>query len=36
MPEKLPDKTVFTLAEVARSIQKTIKERYKSVYWVKA
>jgi len=36
MPEKLSDKTVFTLAEVARSIQKTIAERYKSVYWVKA
>ncbi|MBK1440510.1 exodeoxyribonuclease VII large subunit [Parapedobacter sp. ISTM3] len=36
MPEKLPDKTVFSLVEVARSIQKTIAERYKSVYWIKA
>lgn len=36
MPEKLLDKTVFSLAEVARSIQKTIAERYRSVYWVKA
>ncbi|MGK6350754.1 exodeoxyribonuclease VII large subunit [Parapedobacter sp. DT-150] len=36
MPEKLPDKTIFSLAEVARSIQKTIAERYKSVYWIKA
>ncbi len=36
MPEKLSDKTVFSLAEVARSIQKTIAERYKSVYWIKA
>src|SRR3546814_3934918 len=36
MPEKLSDKTVFTLAEVARSVQKAIAERYKSVYWVKA
>lgn len=36
MPEKLSDKTVFSLLEVARSIQKTIAERYRSVYWVKA
>ncbi|MEC3877984.1 exodeoxyribonuclease VII large subunit [Parapedobacter sp. 10938] len=36
MPEKFSDKTVFSLVEVARSIQKTIAERYKSVYWVKA
>lgn len=36
MPEKVADKTVFSLSEVARSIQKTIAERYKSVYWVKA
>ncbi|MFB2121285.1 exodeoxyribonuclease VII large subunit [Parapedobacter sp. 2B3] len=36
MPEKLSDKTVFSLIEVARSIQKTIAERYKSVYWIKA
>src|SRR5690606_23308483 len=36
MPEKLSDKTVFSLVEVARSIQKAIAQRYKSVYWVKA
>ncbi len=36
MPEKLSDKTVFSLVEVARSIKRTIAERYKSVYWVKA
>ncbi|WP_257670746.1 exodeoxyribonuclease VII large subunit [Parapedobacter tibetensis] len=36
MPEKLVDKTIFSLAEVARSIQKTIAERYRSVYWIKA
>ncbi len=36
MAEQLADKTVFSLAEVARSIQKTIASRYKSTYWVKA
>lgn len=36
MPEKLPDKIIFSLMEVARSIQKTISERYKSTYWIKA
>lgn len=36
MPEKLADRTIFSLAEVARSIQKTIAARYKSTYWVKA
>lgn len=36
MPEKLFDKAVFSLAEVARSIQKAIAARYKSVYWIKA
>ena len=36
MPEILADKTVFTLLEVSRSIQKTIAERYKSLYWIKA
>ncbi|WP_257659019.1 exodeoxyribonuclease VII large subunit [Parapedobacter lycopersici] len=36
MPEKLPDKTVFSLAEVARSIQRTLAERYKRAYWIKA
>lgn len=36
MPETTADKTIFTLAEVARSIQKTIADRYKSLYWIKA
>ena len=36
MPEKLSEKTVFSLAEVARSIQRTLAERYKSTYWIKA
>jgi exodeoxyribonuclease VII large subunit len=30
------DKQVFSLFEVARSIQKTLSERYSNVYWVKA
>jgi len=36
MPEKLPDKIIFSLGEVAKSIQRTIAERYKQVYWIKA
>lgn len=36
MPEKHSDKTVFTLLEVSRSIQKTLAERYKTSYWIKA
>jgi len=36
MPEIVNDKTVFTLLEVTKSIQKTLAERYKSAYWVKA
>lgn len=36
MPEQFADKTVFSLYEVARSIQKTIAERYGSLYWIKA
>lgn len=36
MPEKLADKTVFTLYEVNRSIQKTLAARYTSSFWVKA
>jgi exodeoxyribonuclease VII large subunit len=36
MPETQNGKTVFTLLEVTRSIQKTIAERYKSAYWIKA
>ncbi|HEX5170950.1 MAG TPA: exodeoxyribonuclease VII large subunit [Cyclobacteriaceae bacterium] len=36
MSETVNDKRVFTLFEVARSIQKTLNERYKSSFWVKA
>lgn len=36
MPDKFPDKTVFSLSEVARSIQRTLAERYKGTYWIKA
>lgn len=36
MPELMDNKTVFTLLEVSRSIQKTFAERYKSLYWIKA
>lgn len=36
MSEKVNDKTVFSLLEVTKSIQKTIAERYKSSFWVKA
>lgn len=36
MPEILDNKTVFTLSEVSKSIQKAIAERYKSLYWIKA
>lgn len=36
MPEKVNDKTVFTLLEVTKSIQQTILDRYKSSFWVKA
>ncbi len=36
MPELVNDKKIFTLLEVTQSIQKTIAERYKSSFWVKA
>lgn len=36
MPEKINDKTIFSLLEVTRSIQRTIADRYKSLYWIKA
>jgi exodeoxyribonuclease VII large subunit len=36
MPEKENDRTIFTLLEVTKSIQKTLSERYKSSFWVKA
>ncbi|MGN0003903.1 MAG: exodeoxyribonuclease VII large subunit [Sphingobacterium composti] len=36
MPEKANDKTIFSLLEVTKSIQKTLADRYKSLYWIKA
>lgn len=36
MSETSSERRVFSLEEVARSIQKTIAERYGSVYWVRA
>jgi exodeoxyribonuclease VII large subunit len=36
MSEKIDDKTVFSLLEVTKSVQKTLNERYKSSFWVKA
>ena len=36
MSEIIKDKTVFTLLEVMKSVQKTFNDRYKSSFWVKA
>ncbi|MBY0244628.1 MAG: exodeoxyribonuclease VII large subunit [Sphingobacteriaceae bacterium] len=36
MPEIVNDKQVFSLLEVTKSIQKTLSDRYKSSFWVKA
>lgn len=36
MPEQIQNRTIFSLLEVSRSIQKTIADRYKSLYWIKA
>jgi exodeoxyribonuclease VII large subunit len=36
MSEEVDKKKVFSLIEVARSIQKTLSERYTSSFWVKA
>lgn len=36
MSESLGDKRVFSLFEVANSIRKTLADRYKSAYWIKA
>ncbi len=36
MPEKTPDRTIFSLLEVSQSIQKSLAERYTSAYWIKA
>lgn len=36
MPETLASRTVFSLLEVTRSIQKTLTDRYGTSFWVKA
>jgi len=36
MPEVINERTIFSLLEVSKSIQKTISERYRSLFWVKA
>ncbi|MDR1340247.1 MAG: exodeoxyribonuclease VII large subunit [Prevotellaceae bacterium] len=36
MAEKVDDRTVFSLLEVTKSVQKTLSGRYKSSFWVKA
>ena len=36
MPEKINDKTIFSLLEVTNSIKKTLEERYTSAFWIKA
>ncbi len=36
MPETIQDKKIFTLLEVTKSIEKTLRKRYTSSFWVKA
>lgn len=36
MPEKVANKTIFSLLEVTKSIQRTLADRYKNLYWIKA
>jgi exodeoxyribonuclease VII large subunit len=36
MPEKINDKSIFSLLEVTNSIKKTLEDRYKSAFWIKA
>lgn len=36
MPEKTENRTIFTLSEVCRSVKKTLEERYKTRFWVRA
>lgn len=36
MPEIVNDRKIFSLLEVAKSIQKTVSDRYRSLYWIKA
>jgi exodeoxyribonuclease VII large subunit len=36
MPEEINGRNIFSLLEVTKSIQKTIANRYKRTYWIKA
>lgn len=36
MPEKINDKSIFSLLEVTNSIKKTLEQRYNSAFWIKA
>src|SRR5258706_14546306 len=36
MPEKVDNKTIFSLLEVTQNIQKTLSDRYQSSFWVNA
>ena len=36
MPEKTADKTIFSLLEISRSIQRSISENFNSAFWIKA
>ena len=36
MPEKVNERTIFSLSEVTKSIQNTLSERYPTSFWVKA
>lgn len=36
MPEQVNDKKVFSLLEVAKSVEKTLNDRYSTSFWVKA
>jgi exodeoxyribonuclease VII large subunit len=36
MAEQINEKTVFSLLEVTRSVQRTLSERYTSSFWIKA
>lgn len=36
MPETIADRSIFSLLEVTRSIQRTLADRYGSSFWVKA
>ena len=36
MSEIIDDRQIFSLLEVTKSVQKTLTERYKSAFWIKA